>query len=82
MYTNPPPQTEVQILRDALDHISRVASKSRTKTRRLRWIEQRALNALDGIPHTDGSIDLPKSYDNVIRHLQKKLQNSLEKEHG
>lgn len=33
---------------DALDHIARVCRSSRTQTRRIRWIEARARNAVEG----------------------------------
>lgn len=33
---------------DALDHIARVCRASRTQTRRIRWIEARARNAVEG----------------------------------
>lgn len=42
----------------ALDHIRKTAAKSRTSTRRLRWIELRAADALAGRPYTQ--VDLPK----------------------
>jgi len=53
--------TTHEIMADALDHIARTAKASRSQTRRIRWIEQRAANALAGIPHTDGNITLPKA---------------------
>jgi len=46
---------------DALDHIMRVARASRTKTRRLRWIEGRARCALGGGDWRD--LDMPKDVD-------------------
>ncbi|MBT2299227.1 hypothetical protein J7E70_02000 [Variovorax paradoxus] len=49
------------ILAQALDHIARTAARSRSQTRRLRWIEQRALIALRGEEFRDLNIDLPKS---------------------
>lgn len=49
------------ILANALDHIAKTAAKSRTSTRRLRWIEQRALFALRGDEYRDIDLDLPKS---------------------
>lgn len=39
---------EVDELRDALDHIQRVARNSRMQTARIRWIEARARCALTG----------------------------------
>ena len=38
----------VELMRDALDHIERVARNSRTQSRRDRWIEVRARYALEG----------------------------------
>lgn len=54
--------TEVDplILANALDHIQKTAAKSRTSTRRLRWIEQRALFALRGDEYWVIDLDLPK----------------------
>lgn len=49
------------ILAMALDHIARTAARSRSMTRRLRWIEQRALIALRGEEFRDSDIELPKS---------------------
>lgn len=49
------------ILAKALDHIARTAARSRSQTRRLRWIEQRALIALRGEEYCDSDLDLPKS---------------------
>ncbi|NDZ11521.1 hypothetical protein C7T35_01255 [Variovorax sp. WS11] len=49
------------ILDQALDHIARTAARSRSQTRRLRWIEQRALIALRGDEFRDLDIELPKS---------------------
>lgn len=48
------------MLAQALDHIARTARLSRSQTRRIRWIEQRALFALDGREYRDIDIDLPK----------------------
>jgi hypothetical protein len=49
------------ILAGALDHIARTAARSRSQTRRIRWIEQRALTALEGREYRDIDVDLPKS---------------------
>ena len=46
-------------LRDALDHIARVARGSRTGTRRLQWIAQRAQSAIDG-DHAWRDLPTPK----------------------
>ena len=47
------------VLASALDHIAKVAAKSHTQTRRIRWIQARAENALAGKEHCDLDIDLP-----------------------
>ena len=49
------------ILAQALDHIARTAARSRSQTRRIRWIEQRALIALRGLEYRDIDLELPKS---------------------
>ena len=54
-------KVDPMILAKALDHIARTAARSRTQTRRLRWIEQRALGALRGEEYRDSDLDLPKS---------------------
>lgn len=41
---------EIDLLRDALDHIGRIANASRQQTRRLDWISMRAREALRGVP--------------------------------
>src|SRR5947209_187242 len=41
---------EIALLRDALDHIARIANASRKTTRRLDWISSRAREALRGVP--------------------------------
>lgn len=49
------------LMAQALDHIAHTAARSRSQTRRLRWIEQRALIALAGREYRDIDVDLPKS---------------------
>lgn len=39
------------LLSEALEHIIKVARASRTRTNRLAWIEQRAVEALHGVPY-------------------------------
>lgn len=53
-------EAESDKLRDALQHIVKTCQRSRTSTRRLRWLEQRAQWALDGRPYDDQAFDLPK----------------------
>lgn len=47
------------MLLDALDHITRTVDGSRTNTRRLRWIKERALTAMRGEKFWKGAFDLP-----------------------
>jgi hypothetical protein len=68
-------ESEIDRLRNALDHIVKTARASHTRTRRIRWIEERARRALAGeefaAPH---DIDLPKRPAEVTaEHLKKKL---------
>ena len=49
------------LLSSALDHIARSAAKSRSQTRRIRWIQARAEIALRGEEYRDIDLDLPKS---------------------
>lgn len=49
------------VMAHALDHIAATAAKSRSQTRRIRWIEQRALCALEGREYRDIDVELPKS---------------------
>lgn len=51
---------------DALDHIARVCRGSRTSSRRIRWIEQRAQCAIDG-SRDWRELDLPKMDPRVSR---------------
>lgn len=62
------------ILAMALDHIARTAARSRSMTRRLRWIEQRALIALRGEEFRDSDIELPK---NAGPDTHEKLQRRM-----
>jgi len=62
------------ILAKALDHIAATAARSRSQTRRLRWIEQRALIALRGDEFRDIDIELPKS---AGPDTQEKLQRRM-----
>ena len=51
-------EERLTILADALDHIERVARKSRTQTNRYLWISARAAQALSGLPYNQST--LPK----------------------
>ncbi len=48
------------VLASALDHIAKTAERSRSQTRRLRWIAMRANFALEGREYRDIDVDLPK----------------------
>tara|TARA_R110000868_G_scaffold211349_4_gene461425 strand:- start:1110 stop:1448 length:339 start_codon:yes stop_codon:yes gene_type:complete len=70
------------ILANALDHIAKSAAASRTSTRRLRWIERRALIALKGQEYSDTSFDLPKSSGpNTLEKLQKRMAYHIAVKH-
>ncbi|WP_213956293.1 hypothetical protein [Variovorax sp. dw_954] len=62
---------DAQQLRNALDHIAKTARNSRTSTRRLRWIEQRALFALEGKPYDNTAFDLPQNVDTALKRATK-----------
>jgi len=53
-------EDEAQLLRDALDHIMRVARRGMQPTRRLDWIELRAKVALRGEKWEPGMRDEPR----------------------
>lgn len=74
-----------QQLEDALAHIAKVARNSRTKTKRLAFIEQRAVEALKGIEYNRDDFDLPKMVDKSpseyqleIKQLKKKIKSLLD----
>lgn len=73
-------QTREDSLRDALDHIAKVASNSRTRTKRLSFIEKRAVDAIEGVPYDCDSFVLPimetkspAQFDYEIRGLKREL---------
>ncbi len=67
-------EVDPMILANALDHIAKSAAASRTSTRRLRWIERRALIALKGEDYSDTAFDLPKSAGpNTHEKLQRRM---------
>lgn len=53
----------------ALDHIAKTCNRSRTSTRRLRWIEQRAKWAIEGKPYDRDAFDLPKDGGSTAHKL-------------
>jgi len=70
------------ILAQALDHIARTAAKSRSQTRRTRWIEQRALCALRGDEYRDIDVDLPKSAGpDTAEKLQRRMAWHIAQKH-
>ena len=69
-------QEQNEILIDALDHIMRTAHGSRTQTRRLRWIAERARCAIDG-KEDWRDIDLPKKAKLSLR--ESKMQTFIDK---
>jgi hypothetical protein len=62
------------LLAHALEHIAATAARSRSQTRRIRWIEQRALMALAGREFRDLDIELPKSPG---PHTHERLQRRI-----
>ncbi|MBN3848684.1 hypothetical protein G3N58_17905 [Paraburkholderia sp. Ac-20342] len=70
---------EVAELRDALDHIARVARNSRQQTRRVRWIQLRAEGALNGTDEWR-TVELPRNDDNrraVLRERVDELESQV-----
>lgn len=65
-------------LRDALRHIACTCRASRTSTRRLRWIEQRAEWALAGRAYDDQAFDLPKDATHSTEKLAAKIRRLRE----
>lgn len=58
-------QAEVDSLRDALDHIARVALGSRKATKRTLWIIERAKSALNG-DDLWKKVETPKGYHDAL----------------
>lgn len=69
-------QEQNEILIDALDHIIRTAQRSRTQTRRLRWIAERARCAIDG-KEDWREINLPRKSKLSLR--ESKMQTFIDK---
>lgn len=73
---------------DALNHIIKMCRNSRTRTKRLAFIEKRAQEALDNIPYDRDNFDIPdqmikspSEYELEIRNLKQqilKLRDKLE----
>jgi hypothetical protein len=68
-------------LRDALDHIARVAEQARTPTNRLAFIVHRARCALAGRPYDRRDVKIPPSAANETARAQRRavaLRQALE----
>jgi len=63
---------EVERVRDALDHIEKTARASRSQTRRLRWIAERARYALEGKSFPT-NLDLPPSVESEHFRISRQL---------
>ncbi|MDS9763906.1 hypothetical protein RMF19_26305 [Pseudomonas aeruginosa] len=70
----PSPAPELELLRSALSHIIKTCGQSRTETRRLRWIAQRAQWALDGKPYDISAFDLPKYSATAKERLEREVK--------
>ena len=76
-------EVDPMVLANALDHIRKTAAKSRTSTRRLRWIEQRALFALRGDEYRDIDVDLPKDAGpNTLEKLKRRMDFHIAVKHA
>lgn len=70
-----------QFLENALDHIAKTARNSRTSSKRIRWIEKRAEDAILGIPYNREEFELPKmntlsasQYERLLQDREKELK--------
>lgn len=63
------------LMRDALDHIAKTCTQSRTQTLRLRWIMTRANLALQGRPYVESEHDLPRSAGDSAVKAQMKARH-------
>lgn len=81
-----PYQLSVNQLKDALDHVMRLAKASRSQTKRLKVIAARADMALNGEVYEGKDLKLPKearapmSYEIEIRVTKRELAAALERE--
>lgn len=67
------------LMRDALDHIAKTCSQSRTQTLRIRWIKDRANLALQGKPYVQSEHALPRSAgDSAVMAQMKAKQLQFE----
>jgi hypothetical protein len=68
------PEDHVAVLRDALDHIARIATATRQPTKRLDWIAARAREAVRGVPWSVEYLPEPrKQSDEQIHDLRSAL---------
>lgn len=77
---NRPPRnilTTEDLLRDALDHIARTARQSRSQTRRIRWIAERAELALRGRPYVEDELNLPPKVDREATILRRAIAQAI-----
>lgn len=63
------------LMRDALDHIAKTCTQSRTQTLRLRWIRDRANLAVQGKPYIEAEHDLPRSAGDSAIKAQMKVRH-------
>ena len=75
----------IDFLEDALKHIINTAERSRTQTKRLAWIIQRAEDAINGVEYNRDSFTLPArdsltspEYEFKIRELKRELKTYKE----
>lgn len=78
-----PYQLSVNQLKDALDHVMRLAKASRSQTKRLQVIAARAEIALNGEVYDNTNLKLPEparspmSYETEIRVTKRELESAL-----
>jgi hypothetical protein len=73
------PQDEIDLLRDALDHIARIAGSARHPTKRLDWIAARAREAMRGIEWSREYLPEPRKIaDQQTRDLHSALLMLME----
>jgi len=74
LYFGPP---DVELMRDALDHIAKTCHQSRQSTRRIRWIEARANGALEGKQYDAKLVELPLEVDREIDRFKRRDARQL-----
>lgn len=63
---------QIELMRDALDHIAKTCHQSRQQSRRIRWIEARANGALEGKPYDAKLLELPVEVDREIDRMKRR----------